>query len=656
MDRTALHRFLLIMLSTAALGLRASAATIDTAPGPDVSPYVITAANEPQLSHEQLVALLRKHIKYVFVLYQENRSFDSYFGTFPGANGLYSEGQSVRPASDTLGFDQPLMNIDGSADDIQPFRIGPAEFAADTDDVDHSHAIIAAKMHILNGTARMDRYAVTEERKYAGEGLPTIMAKQFGELTMAYEDCDTVPFLWRYADRFTLMDNVFQSIAGPSTPGNLDIIAAQTGATQWVEHPDQGYAKTDHSGPGEPVTDDADPYWGSPYDRRKKVPVNPFDFSPYNQETVQYNQTYASLPLTLAGKNLQSATKKDELPDDDLDDVKDDIVTVTKTGHAPVDWRWYEEGFDKEPAAGADPLDAGGLHASYITHHNGPQYFGYVSNNPEMRKKLRGLGDFYADVAHGTLPKTGGVFYVKGGYQNIAGLQPADRSVAQTFLGDDDHPGYSNSMISEALVARAVNAIAMSPYWKQSAIIITWDNSEGDYDHVPPEARVHEPNLAGTNDVVPISDGPRVPLILISPFARVHAIDHEHGSHASVVKFVDEVMGLIPLADLPDELKARQLGEKKFHQKDLGPQDDLTADIGDLTGGFDPARLSGKAAPLPPSYAIIPSKLVDTQPSELSGHYGCKAVGIVPVDEQLGIPNHVPSDFNPRPKTQPTPD
>ena len=398
MDRTALHRFLLIMLSTAALGLRASAATIDTARPARMCPYVITAANEPQLSHEQLVALLRKHIKYVFVLYQENRSFNTLFRYLPrGERAIF--GRPVRSAGIRhAGFDQPLMNIDGSADDIQPFRIGPAEFAADTDDVDHSHAIIAAKMHILNGTARMDRYAVTEERKYAGEGLPTIMAKQFGELTMAYEDCDTVPFLWRYADRFTLMDNVFQSIAGPSTPGNLDIIAAQTGATQWVEHPDQGYAKTDHSGPGEPVTD-ADPYWGSPYDQHG--PVNPFDFSPYNQETVQYNQTYASLPLTLAGKNLQSATKKDELPDDDLDDVKDDIVTVTKTGHAPVDWRWYEEGFDKEPAAGADPLDAGGLHASYITHHNGPQYFGYVSNNPEMRKKLRGLGDFYADVAHG---------------------------------------------------------------------------------------------------------------------------------------------------------------------------------------------------------------------------------------------------------------
>lgn len=647
------HRICAILLSTAALSMQAAsgrATRIDTAPAADVRPYVITAGNEPHLSHAEIVALLRKHIKYVFVLYQENRSFDSYFGTFPGANGLFSQ-----PESKTPGFTQPLINVDGSATTIRPFRIGPAEFSPDTDDVDHSHASIVEKMHVLHGAARMDRFAITEERKYAGNRQPTIMAKQMGELTMAYEDCDTVPFLWRYANRFTLMDDIFQEVTGPSTPGNLDIIAAQTGVTQWVEHPEQGYSGNGGSGPGEPVVDDADPYWGSPYDRRKKVPVNPFDFSIYHHYSVQYNQTYASLPLTLARGSLGSVVKKDKLPDDDLDDVRDDITAVTAAGHTPVPWRWYQEGYDKEPASGPDPLEADGLHASYITHHNGPQYFGYVANNPEMRSKLRGLDDFFRDIKRGALPAAGGVFYVKGGYRNIAGLQPADPRVQQTFLGDDDHPGYSDAMISEALVARAVNAIAASPYWKQSAIIITWDDSEGDYDHVPPKIRVHQPNISGANDVVPISDGPRVPLILISPYARVHTIDHDHGSHASVVKFIDEVMDLTPLAQLPDELAARKRGEKKFGQKNLGPEDALTPDISDLTSAFDPARLSGEAPPLSPDYAIIPPKLVNSQPSVLLGHYGCKQIGIVPTDYQLGIVNHIPADFNPRPKTEPTP-
>lgn len=649
MRHPGLQFFRIVLLSAVALGVHApaiAAATIDTAPGPDISPYAIGDANEPHLSHEQLLALLRAHIKYVFVLYQENRSFDSYFGTFPGANGLFSQ-----PEANTPGFRQPLNDIDGTATVIEPFRIGPAELAADTDDVDHSHAAIVEKMHVLNGTPHMDRFAITEERKYGADQIPTLRAKQFGELAMAYEDCDTVPFLWRYADRFTLMDGIFQQMTGPSTPGNLAIIAAQSGVTQWVEHPEQGYFGSGYSGPNEPLLSDPDPYWGSPYDRRKKVPVNPEDFGALHHDSAAFNQTYASLPLSFARGSARKLSKKDELPDEDLADVREDVIALTAKGRAPVDWRWYEEGYDREPAAGgADPVDAAGLHASYITHHNGPQYFGYVANNPEMRSKLKGLDDFFRDIGKGAPPKAGGVFYVKGGYRNIAALDPADPKGGDVFRGDDDHPGYSDAMISEALVARAVNAIAASPYWKQSAIIITWDDSEGDYDHVPPPVRVLEPNSP-----IPISDGPRVPLIVISPYARVHHIDHEQGNHASVVKFVDEVMGLTPLAELPNELAARKKGEKVFGQKDLGPEDALTSNVSDLAGAFDPARLSGKAPLLPPAYASIPAKLVETQPAELSGHFGCKDIGIVPTDRQLGIPNRIPADFNPRPKTEPSP-
>ena len=96
-------------------------------------------AHEPSLSQAQEIALLRKHVKYVFIIFQENRSFDSYFGTFPGANGLFSQ-----PAADTPGFSQPIENTDGSMGVISPFRIGPAQYAADTDDVDHSHASMGA--------------------------------------------------------------------------------------------------------------------------------------------------------------------------------------------------------------------------------------------------------------------------------------------------------------------------------------------------------------------------------------------------------------------------------------------------------------------------------------------------------------------------------
>ena len=68
---------------------------------------------EPGLPYSQLVSLVQQNIKYVFVLYQENRSFDSYFGTFPGAEGLYSN-----PASATPGFTQKIVNTDGTTGTI----------------------------------------------------------------------------------------------------------------------------------------------------------------------------------------------------------------------------------------------------------------------------------------------------------------------------------------------------------------------------------------------------------------------------------------------------------------------------------------------------------------------------------------------------------
>lgn len=625
----------------------------------------IAAGREPKLSRAQVAALLRRKIKYVFVLYQENRSFDSYFGTFPNAEGIFSH-----PAKDTPGFYQPLTNVDGTAGVIHPFRIGPKEFASDTDDVDHSHPGIVAKMNIEDGVPRMDQFAMAEERKHekpakaaeatveegkpAAAGNPSLAAKQMGELAMAYEDCDTVPFLWRYADRFVLFDHIFQEMTGPSTLGNISIIAAQTGQTQWALHPDEAYKDNGARDPGVPVLNDNDPFWGSQLDptpQADKMPVNPRDMKNGVEYGTALNLTFASLPLTLLGEDANTVAKSDTDATRDLADVQDDIPFIASHDKQNVAFGWYEEGYGKEPTDtddDDDPVDAYGLHASYVTHHNGPQYFGYVANNPKIRSQLHSLQDFFTALDDKTLPKEGGVFFVKGGSRNIFHLKPADpdAKVQKRFLGDDDHPAYSDSQISEAMLATAINKIAASPYWSESAIIITWDDSEGDYDHVPPPIRAKGP------DGSPISDGPRVPLILISPYARAHYVAHEAGNHASVVKFVDTVFARTPLALLPDEQRGRALGEKQFGQSDLGPQDALTSGVTDLADAFSPLRLSGKAAPLPPAYAEIPEALVKRLPAETK--YGCAALGIVTTDRQQKIRNAIPHDFNPRPLTNPS--
>ncbi|MBD5606087.1 MAG: phosphoesterase [Candidatus Eremiobacteraeota bacterium] len=614
--------------------------TVQPAADASIAPFVSNPANVNRLPRDRALALLRKRVKYVFVIFQENRSFDSYFGSFPGARNLFSQAPSQTP-----GYYQQILGTDGKAQTIAPFRIGPKEYAADTDDVDHSFARMGAKMDVRGGYPHMDDFASIEEMKYTVAGSnPTLKAKQYGELTMAYEDCDTIPYLWNYASRFTLFDNYFQHTIGPSTPNAIDMIAGQTGETQWVEHPNQSTSNPILAalGQGEPVVSDNDPFWGSAADpaRTNRSPINPGD----NPASYQLNQTYASLPLTFNGEDIRKVTGFDKMSASDLGDVRNDIPALAAMKSKAVPWGWFQEGYDREPT------DAPGakLHSSYIGHHNGPQYFGYVSDNRLEQTHLFGLNDFFLLMQHDVLPPRGGVFYIRGGYQNIAGLKPADPdpAVQANFVGDDDHPGYSDAHISEALVAREVNTIVKSPYWKNSAIFITYDESEGDYDHVPPLIQEYSP--AG----LPLVHGPRIPLIVISPYANAHAVSHESGDHNSLIRFIDELYGLPFLADLPDEAKARKAGMKMFGQPNLGPDDDGNPFNSDLMSAFDVGRLSGEVSPLPAGYAYIPDKIVQTIPP--LDNKGCDALGIIPDDARRSAHNPIPSDFNPRPSTDPT--
>ncbi len=590
-----------------------------------------------------IIKQLRRHVKYLFVLYQENRSFDSYFGTFPGANGLYS-----RPAKETTGFYQVLLDTRGNPFQISPFRLGRANAAADLGSVGHSHPLTLAKMDVTNGRPLMDHFAMAEERAHSWNGnKPTLKAMRYGELEMAYEDGSTIPFLWRYAHRFVLCDDIFEEMAADSTPGNLSIIAAQTGITQWLRHPDEAFKGNGGSGPGVPVVNDSNPFWGSPQDKTAngRMPYNPHDYTKLENRPgrVQKNLTFATVMLTLTGSQLPTTVKHDRDPEGDLADVKRDVGYIADNEHKSFNWGWYEEGFSSHPkATGNDPVDADGLHISYVTHHNGPQYFGYISNNPVMASHLHGLNRFFSDVRGGTLAGPG-VYYVKGGKRNLMGLRPADHSVRATgrFLGDDDHPGDSDSQISEALLARAVNTIAASKYWKNCAIVITWDDCEGDYDHVAP------PLLNVGPDGKPLSLGPRIPVLVISPYCKTGYIDHQQGCTASVVKLADAIFQLTPLADLPDENAARKLGQRKYRSSNMGPLDDQTSGIANLVSAFDIARLDGTRKPLSASYAEIPVNLVNHV--ELQAQLGWKWTGVKPVDIARGIVTHIPQHFNPRP-------
>ena len=265
-------------------GVAAQKTLVEIAPRSSaaVARYTRSLESEPSLTHAQKLALLQKNIKYVFVLFQENRSFDFHFGTYPGARGLFSQ-----PAAKTPGFVQPIVLTDGSVGTISPFLIPQSItdingatvllYPEDTDSVNHGHTAIDAKLDLnASNVAQNDRYAFTEEGlkgtltcsggtcTYTGPA-PTEAQVQKGELVVSHVDCNTVPFLWQYADHFTLFDNFFDTVIGPSTPNAIAMIAGQSGMTQWVKHPGLGL-NINTTNAQLPVVGDPQPFWGSALD------------------------------------------------------------------------------------------------------------------------------------------------------------------------------------------------------------------------------------------------------------------------------------------------------------------------------------------------------------------------------------------------------
>jgi phospholipase C len=534
-------------------------------------------APSPRASVDQLLAA---RIKHVFIIYQENRSFDSEFGTFPGAQGVWSS------AARSHGFRQ-IDPITHRA--VTPFRL--------TDpDVYYENNARNVQLAAFDGT-RMDKFVAAQGKailKY--EPHATAMQRfSVGAEAMYHVDCTTIPYLWAYARRFTLFDNFYQALRGPSAPSNIEIIAAQNGLTQYARSPRTRAVKVGKV--GDPIFADIDPQFG---------PYNPSELP----KIKQYDQTYANVLLSMQRRNVGGVTA-------DTDDVREDKTVIANLEGAAIPWRWYQEGY------------GGSAHAGLVAHHLAPHYFGYVVKNRQMESNVRDITTFYDDVTHARLPQRG-VFYLKGGSHNALGLRPTNRDpfVQKTYLGDDDHPGYTDSQISQAFVASLVSAIAKSAYWHDSAIIITWDDLGGYWDHVPPH------NFETCPDGHPCGDGARVPAIVISPYAKDHVIVHEFNDQDSVVKFVETVFGLPALASLPDE--------KRYLP--LGPRDGNTL-ISNMRGAFDTDRLAGKRAPLVPNRAIFSDAVIRTIPAPLS----CKDIGVTPAPPPPGINDSPPPGFNPRP-------
>ena len=139
-----------------------------------------------------------------------------------------------------------------------------------------------------------------------------------------------------------------------------------------------------------------------------------------------------------------------------------------------------------------------------------------VVSNPALAGQLKGLTSFYTAVAAGNLP-------------SVSFVVPKNLS--------SGHPGYSDPAAYELFLADLVGRVKANPtLWAHTAILITTDEGGGHFD------------TGYIQNVDFFGDGPRIPLLVISPYARTGYIDHTYHDHSSVLKFIERNWRMKPLS------------------------------------------------------------------------------------------------------------
>jgi len=467
-------------------------------------------------------------IKHVVVIFGENISFDHYFGTYP--NALNNPGGTPftaaagtpipnnyikNPALLTANPNLTTTNTNTGLNSLSanPFRLDVAQAA--TADQDHNYT--PEQMAFDGG--KMDLFPLS----VGTANTPTLTTQTNGSallnttaLTMGYYDGNTVTALWNYAQHYALNDHSFGSTFGPSTPGALEIAAGQTNG---VINPLNVASSIIADGNGG-FTDinDADPAG----DLCSSTSSN----------------------FSMSGKNIG------------------DLLNA-----ANITWGFFEGGFDLTVtnangttgcarSTGAVNIPGNPLKADYIPHHQPFQYYASTQNlNHTRPSSIAAIGttdgakhqydmhDFTDALAAGNMPAVS--FLKAPGFQ-------------------DGHAGYSDPLDEQTFLVNTINAIEKSSFWPSTAIIIAYDDSDGWYDHLTNFVNGSATTADVLNGTVCISTtaannalpgvsattlhaqgrcgyGPRLPFMVISPWANKNAVDSTVTDQSSIPRFIEDV-------------------------------------------------------------------------------------------------------------------
>jgi phospholipase C len=499
-------------------------------------------------------------IKHLVVIFQENVSYDHYFGTYPHALNLPGETQfhasALTPKNNNLltpldpnsnfapipGLDLINNNPNGptgsgaaqnGAGASNPFRLSPAQ--ALTSDQGHNES--PEESAYDNG--KMDLFP-----KFVGTAGPPPAGIGTKALVMGYYDGNTVTALWNYAQQFALNDNNYTTQFGPSTPGALNLISGQANGFAATKNVLDGLGNLLH-GTHEAFGDAAH----SPSNLTEIGDGDPLDDVCSNPAIDQ---------VKMAGRNIG----------DLLNDRR-------------ITWGAFMGGFDLTIVNANGTTGCGRLtnptapgpfafnSVDYIPHHAWFQYYASTRNPTHARPSS------VAAIGHSLIPHTHTPEPANHNYDinDFFAALKADNLPAVSFLKaaafQDGHAGYSDPLDEQNFIVHVMNALQKSKEWSETAVVILYDDSDGWYDHqMPPIVNpsfnptvdtLNGPGLCNhgvqqgrTTPATPLNGafgqpawgrcgyGTRMPLLVVSPFAKKNHVDHTLTDQTSVLRFVED--------------------------------------------------------------------------------------------------------------------
>jgi phospholipase C len=459
-------------------------------------------------------------IEHVVVIFQENVSFDHYFATYPFALNPAGEpsffAAEATPSVNGLGRlvdGQPqgvLLTNNPNASNprnlpfaINPFRLDRSQ--APTCDQDHNYG--HEQMAFNQGL--MDLFPST-----VGVG-GTPCGFDYGKgkgLVMGYFDGNTVTALWNYAQNFAMSDNSYGTTFGPSTPGLLNLVAGNT----YPARPSAPNSKVvpNNAGPGS-LVGDLDPT-GDVRSLGTTVRLDgPNIGDLLNQKGVSWGSFMGGFDLTIANPNGTTGCRRSS--------------PASRSNSSPLTSDYIpHHAFFQYHSSTANPL------------HTRPSSVAAIgTSNDGGANHQYDLHDFFDALGAGNVPAV---------------------SFLKAIAAQDGHAGYSDPLLEQTFIVNTVNSLMHSPFWKNTAIVVLYDDSDGWYDHqMSPIVNSSQVAAASTGNSDQLNSpgvcgqgtplggiqgrcgyGPRQPLLVISPFAKTNFVDHTLTDQASVLRFIED--------------------------------------------------------------------------------------------------------------------